>query len=505
VNLGQFLSLAMLVACAEDAPDPAAVPAPPSAAAGAVAEPTLPATPTRPSFCERASVDAIQDAFCVEPTPAIRSLLDLQQLLGIVPQAADAAPMPADPSSLKILIVAGHSTALSGHVVSPINPRAIVLGKSNVTAFQRGVQHVELASRRRDRTESVYNFYLARFSQACNATAEGCKPGDLYTPALESNWTGFQIQDDEDLKNTRFDCRQCHARGRDSSILLMRELRSPWTHWFDTRPMGDTGERLPGARGSDLLADYIRAKDQELYGNAAVHAIPSVGALILASLVSQEQPLLFDSRKIEDERWPYGPGGYPPVAQPTPTWNEAYARFKRGEQLALPHYLERVTDPDKQAKLTAAYTSYRAGQLDARDLPDLGDIFPDDPKLRAEIGLQTEPDATPAEALIQACGSCHNDVLDQTISRARFNIDLARLEPSELQLAIERLRRPTHAIGAMPPPDARQLDPDARARLIAHLEGFMKTRAADPMLERAARLGMAATGGYWEVPRDTAF
>jgi hypothetical protein len=50
------------------------------------------------------------------------------------------------------------------------------------------------------------------------------------------------------------------------------------------------------------------------------------------------------------------------------------------------------------------------------------------------LGSQTEPDATPSEAPVQICGSCHNDVLDQTISRARFNIDLKRIRRDELDL-----------------------------------------------------------------------
>ena len=33
---------------------------------------------------------------------------------------------------------------------------------------------------------------------------------DTLTPAAEKGWTGFSIYDDEDLKNTLVDCRQCH-------------------------------------------------------------------------------------------------------------------------------------------------------------------------------------------------------------------------------------------------------------------------------------------------------
>ena len=39
--------------------------------------------------------------------------------------------------------------------------------------------------------------YLVTFEQACNATPDGCTPGDLYTPRIESDWTRVRIQDDK--------------------------------------------------------------------------------------------------------------------------------------------------------------------------------------------------------------------------------------------------------------------------------------------------------------------
>ena len=90
-------------------------------------------------------------------------------------------------------------------------------------AFQRGVQQIELAARARDRTG--FDFYLLRFKQACNERASGCSPGDLYTPRVEADWTSTQIDDDEALKNTPSDCRQCHQRGLAEPKLLMRELQ----------------------------------------------------------------------------------------------------------------------------------------------------------------------------------------------------------------------------------------------------------------------------------------
>jgi hypothetical protein len=75
------------------------------------------------------------------------------------------------------------------------------------------------------------------------------------------------------------------------------------------------------------------------------------------------------------------------------------------------------------------------------------------------------------------------------LSRARFNIDVARLDRAALALAIERIELPRMAAGAMPPPEARQLDDDTRERLVAYLRGESPL-PRDETLERAATLGM---------------
>lgn len=458
---------------------------------GAEPELRVPRGRTVPAFCARSGVaaNAIRDVFCGSAFPEINNLADLQSALEVKPGPAGSQPVISDPySAVKFIVATGHSTALSGHSVSPINPRLIVIGRDTILAFQRGVQRVELATRVRGAPN--YSFYLVNFAQACNDRDEGCLPGDLFTPRIENEWTGFEVLDEDELKNTPNDCRQCHQRTSGAGVLLMRELQAPWTHFFEPRPKGDIGTSLPGIRGYDLVADYVRAKGDELYGNADVAAVPPTSAFVLQSIVGQ-QPLFFDAKRIELERWPYGEAGYPADPQPSPTWDAAYEAFKRGEQLALPHFDPRVSDPDKQLRLTDAYARYRAGELAAEDLPDLSDIFPDDPETRAKIGLATEPDSAPADALIQACGSCHNDVLDQTISRARFNINLARLDRAELAVAIDRISRPRSAPGAMPPPESRQLDDASRANLLEYLRAHERDRSRDADLARAAELGMA--------------
>jgi mono/diheme cytochrome c family protein len=213
--------------------------------------------------------------------------------------------------------------------------------------------------------------------------------------------------------------------------------------------------------------------------------------LALETRVGLEQPLEFDGTAILNERWLQGTDGAWSGPYRSSTWDQAYQAFKRGEQLALPYYLARATDPDKQSALGEAYQRYRAGLIGAEALPDLANIYPDDPQTRAEIGLETEPGASAAEVLIQACGSCHNNVLDQTLSRARFNIDLSRLDHSERAQAMARLQRPVDSEGVMPPPETRQLDPEARKKLIEYLSGETRSAEDDALLARAAALGMA--------------
>jgi mono/diheme cytochrome c family protein len=132
----------------------------------------------------------------------------------------------------------------------------------------------------------------------------------------------------------------------------------------------------------------------------------------------------------------------------------------------VPYYNVKITDPAKLAALTQAYADYRAGLLDRAELPDLRDIHPDDPMRRAQIGLETEPGLDGEGVLLQACGQCHNDRLDPTVSRARFNVDLSKVDGEVKERAIARVLLASDEPGAMPPPRMRALTDEARARLI---------------------------------------
>ena len=120
-------------------------------------------------------------------------------------------------------------------------------------------------------------------------------------------------------------------------------------------------------------------------------------------------------------------------------------------------------------------------------MPEGTIAFADEPLLRAQIGLEVEPDASAVETLIQACGPCHNNALNPNISRASFSIDLAQMDKAEINAAIERIELPPTAAGAMPPQRARALTPSVRARLL----DYLRSRAEpDPQLAQAADAAM---------------
>jgi cytochrome c556 len=413
------------------------------------------------ALCAHPAVDVVHDLFCAEMPPSIHSLADVQAGLGIrflsdadadagMPSADDQPSVYQNSDYAQVVLLA-HSTSLSAALVSSINPRALILTGNTALAFTRGTQQVELISV--DREQPLLNFYLVTFRQACNAAANGCGPGDLFTPRIESDWDAVALQDAEDLKNTPSDCRQCHQRARAKPMLLMRELEGPWTHFFGDK---DDHGPFPEPTGGDLVRDYLSAKGDETYAGVPSSALSATAGFTLESAVPFAQPLVFDGSAILNERWPWSSAGYPAQAQRSVTWDAAYEAFKRGEQLAPPYAAPRATDPDKLAQLTAAYRNVVRNGNTFDALPDLADIFPDDAQTRAEIGLQVDPAATPAQMLVAACGTCHNDVLDQTISRAHFNIALSRMRREELDLAIARLGLPRGSSGAMPPHGRRQ-------------------------------------------------
>jgi hypothetical protein len=417
--------------------------------------------------CEREGDDLVRDVFCADEPPDIASLRDLQ--------AAFALDTESIRGGVRGVSVTAHSTALSARSVSAINPRVVALQLESdpieliALAFARGEQFSELVVR--DRSTRELRFYLVGFRQSCNTEEHGCTPGDLLTPAIEEDWRDVTLFAEQDVANTVLDCAPCHQPDGPGTpkVVRMQELETPWTHWFFRSTEG----------GRVLLADYFAAKDDEPYAGMSAEQIDNAhpGNLSMLAIFSAmpPQPNQFNSQKIEEEVRASAAerGGAQPFDNSIPgesaTWHELYRRAQRGEAIAVPYHDVKVTDPEKLAKLTAAYQAYRAGELERDELPDLRDIYPDDPARLAKMGMTTEPGADGEEVLLQACGQCHNERLDQSLTRARFRADLEGMSRAAKDEAIERLKLPVSDPRAMPPVLLRVLTPEARERAIEAL------------------------------------
>lgn len=421
-------------------------------------------------LCGRGRADTVIDAFCVTKAQ-VGSLIDLRAAVGFE-------------SNDNLLdhgfALTAHSTSLSLRVVSAINPRIIFvrpqIRRETQTvdfvslAFARGEQFAELVAR--DRKTDLLQFYLVTFKQDCNDKMDGCSPGDLLTETVESGWRDVNVYAEEDLENTPVDCRTCHQPNGPGTnkILRMQELDPPWNHWFWRQ----------AASGQTVLADYMAAKGDEMFAGLNYQEVyssqPGLLSFALSAVGSGTQPNVFVSAQIEQEvdESAAAMGGDQPVDNSIPgkskTWDAIYEKAKSGEAIPVPYHDVKVTEPKKLADMTKAYTDYREGRLDRQDLPDLREVFLEDPARRAEMGFDTEPGMDGKAVLMQACGQCHNDRLNQEISRARFKVDLSKLDRDEKDKAITRLRIPTGEPHAMPPPQFRRLSDEARERLISLLQ-----------------------------------
>jgi hypothetical protein len=436
-------------------------------------------------LCAHAGDDMLRDLFCGAEPAKLESLIDLQKALYI-----DGPRL----TGLNGLAIAGHSTSLGARSISSINPRVIAVRLEHplfeadgytpaapgsqgrlspalepvAVAFSRGEQLVELMTR--DRIDHELRFYLLAFRQACNDSEAGCKPGDLLTPEIEQGWTETSLYDEQDLANSVLDCAPCHQTHGPGTpkLLRMQELHMPWTHWFGLSEGGNA-----------LFADYHAARgDETLFGlsDDQLQRTNPVSLNLQAVYGGpNEQPNLFDSEKIEQEVRDSAAalGGMQPADNHVPgqseTWRAGYEAARRGEAIPFPYHDVKVTDADKLARMTEVYQAYRAGELDRADLPDIRDVFPDDPERLAEMGFMTKPGATGEEVLLEACSLCHNERLDPSLTRARFRADLVGVSRAEKARAIERLQLPASDVHAMPPVRLRSLTPEARRRAIEAL------------------------------------
>jgi cytochrome c553 len=409
------------------------------------------------ALCARGHQDSVARGICAAKTPSVTSLVDLQHVIGLF----DGAQPPQ-------FALLGHSTSLIAREISAINPRAIVFTAPSaapttqqndgtfvqdpgfvIQAFARGDQFVELAAH--DAQKDELNFYLVRFTHKCNESKAGCAPGDLLTPSVESGWRTVTVYDDEDLKNTVFDCRACHQSDGPGTrkILRMQERRSPWTHWFRNN------KNEPG--GVALLQDFQAAHgtDEDYAGIPAdLISTPRSDPLVFEALVDNNslspQPNEFNGSRIEREM---AQGGQ------SPTWSQLYQNYLSGQDIPVPYHDIRVTDPTKLSAMTDAYRAALAGQKPVASLPDIRNVL-DDNGL-ADMGFRPQPGSTGQSILVQMCTRCHNDRLDPSLSRAHFDVtQLATMSAGQKMQAINRLQMPKDSPLVMPPVRAAELSAD---------------------------------------------
>jgi hypothetical protein len=409
-------------------------------------------------LCARGYGDSITTTFCAGASspPALTSLHDLQELLGlrVLPNPNNAPQVNPNVR----LTLTGHSTGLGLRTVTPLNPRAFVMttplqsapnARYQVMAFSRGEPFVELVAN--DPAAQTLRFFLVRFHLACEPD---CTYGDLLGPGIERGWTGYTIYDEQAINNTTMDCLSCHQPGGPGTkkLLRMQELANPWAHWF----------YIEHAANKLTMDDYHAAHGLDEYAGIPGAAIDPSRPASLQRLVTNNgfgaQPNAFDTTKIETEMTMTGQSA---------TWNQLYAKSVAGTEIPTP-YWGTTTDPAKMSAAIAAYQQMRAGTLPAAQLPDIRDTLKD--SALADMSIRPKPGLDGRGILVHMCRMCHNSSLDQTVSRAGFDIDrLDTLSRQKKDEAIARLQLPERDRRHMPPARFHVLSDAERALVIAEL------------------------------------
>jgi hypothetical protein len=411
------------------------------------------------ALCAKGYGDMITAKLCAGTAPPpITSLVDLEQLLGlrVLPNPNND---PAINANVRVTLT-GLSTGLGLRTVTPLNPRAFVMTTPNLTAanpsyqvlaFARGEPFVELVAN--DPQAQTLRFFLVRFHLACEPS---CSFGELLGPSVETGWTDYTVYDDATIKNTTMDCLNCHQPGGPSTrkLLRMQELANPWAHWFYIEHQSNAA----------TMNDYHAAHGTEAYAGIPQAAINPSRPISLQRIVTNNgfgtQPNAFDTNVIEGEMRASGQ---------SPTWNSLYAKSVAGMEIPTPYFGVPQTDATKTASAIAAYQQMRAGTLPVTQLPDITDTLLD--SALADMSIRPKAGLDGRGILTHMCRMCHNPQLDQTISRAMFDIDkldsLSRVEKDE---AIKRLLLPDTDRRKMPPPRFHVLSDAERQLAIDELK-----------------------------------
>jgi hypothetical protein len=431
-------------------------------------DPELPYDPEQlDEVCARGNADPIAQALCSDPAPTITDLVGLYDALGLELIPAHFALLSS-------------STSLAARSVSAINPRAMVVvpfeqGFGAVT-FSRGEQVVEMVGY--DQAADQLNFYLFTFFRGCNEDEAGCDLAQMFTPKIESEWTQWSLYQDIDLENRTLDCNTCHqpAGPGTEKLLLSHQSTEPWLHWFPgfaIETPGDTPSSL------ELTPVFLAMHGAESrFAGIPVELLtppnPAASGIVMQQLLdnywgskggppggftAQGQPHVFDSRALEVDI----------AAGTTTTWDAYYAETLTGERLPVPYHGHDITDPTLREAAVASYTAVLAGEAAPATLVDPRAVLT--AQTEAELGFRPRPGADAPEILHHVCQRCHNDELDQSLSRARFNAERPdQLTDEQRAAALARLMAPEGSHLQMPPGRFASLPEEEKQTLIEFLQ-----------------------------------
>ena len=111
--------------------------------------------------------------------------------------------------------------------------------------------------------------------------------------------------------------------------------------------------------------------------------------------------------------------------------------------IPIPYHDVKVTEPALLEKYTQQYQDFRAGLVSLDQFEDHRNALRTDQTQRANMGYAVRAGTDPKTMLIQSCNQCHNSKLDQTLSRAKFDVDLDSMgarAPAAIEVAITRLK-----------------------------------------------------------------
>lgn len=421
-------------------------------------------------LCSTPGNDRLRNVFCSGNPPPINSLADLQAALNLRVGVDNVQ-----------FAVSTTSPSLVSREVNSLVPRAVIFDASNnapndfcVMGFTRSHgQFAEIICR--DPVSQELKFFIGKYEKTCNQSAAGCLPADYYMPDAESGWAQFSIYEDEALKNTVFDCRQCHQSGGPATakVLRMQSRENPWFGWCrDNRPNGQA-----------VLADIQAVHGNETYAGIPANQMSNCDPADLEDLLidfnMENLPgnTTVDTGNVEDEVQASQGGDLRNNTTPglSATWEQNYRASLADEEPGPIRYRNtRNVSPALFDQYAQLYNNVMSGVLPRNMLPDLMNAtLSDDAELRA-MGRRPAANATPQELLHQACFQCHNSRLDQTITRSKFNVNLALMSNEELDIAITRIGLPGEDIRLMPPDNFTVLNAQEKQTLINLLQAAKK-------------------------------